>query len=117
MLNGEQVEAISCGDGFTLILLEDGRLYSFGENSYGQLGIGYTIDSIGPIPSKLTPDIKYVKLFCGSDYTLCAGTKGKMYEEIQFKSTDPLNKTKTLKRHKTNLHKKRKKTTKKKEPH
>lgn len=51
--------------------MEDGRILSFGSNEYGELGIGYTIDSIGPIPTKLVPDMKYVKVLCGSHFTLC----------------------------------------------
>lgn len=51
--------------------MEDGRILSFGSNEYGELGIGYTIDSIGPIPTKLVPDMKYVKILCGSHFTLC----------------------------------------------
>ncbi len=37
--NGLKVKAVSCGGSHTVIITEDGNLYSFGDNSYGQLGL------------------------------------------------------------------------------
>jgi len=39
-LNGKTVVAVACGSYFTLALTTEGRVYSWGENDYGQLGDG-----------------------------------------------------------------------------
>ena len=41
-------KAVSAGAGFSLVLLENGDLYSFGYNNYGQLGLGDTTDRTQP---------------------------------------------------------------------
>ncbi len=38
-----------CGDDHTLILLRSGELFAVGGNSYGQLGLGDTIDRALPV--------------------------------------------------------------------
>ena len=37
---------MSLGDGFTLMITEDGSVYSCGTNNHGQLGPGHAIDQI-----------------------------------------------------------------------
>jgi alpha-tubulin suppressor-like RCC1 family protein len=44
--NGKQV---SCGNMHSLILLDNGNVFSFGSNRYGQLGIGNTTNSFLPV--------------------------------------------------------------------
>jgi len=40
-----QVESLACGAHFTIALLQGGaEVHSWGENSYGQLGLGHTND-------------------------------------------------------------------------
>ena len=44
----EDIIAVSCGDYHTAILKSDGIVYTFGNNSYGQLGLGNTTQKITP---------------------------------------------------------------------
>lgn len=32
--------AVGCGDNHTILIMKDGKLYSFGQNDFGQLGHG-----------------------------------------------------------------------------
>ena len=41
---------VSSGFEWTMILKSDGKVYSIGDNSYGKLGIGSTIDSFQFLP-------------------------------------------------------------------
>ena len=43
------VKKISCGELYSIVLLENGNLYSFGNNKNGQLGIGNNRDSYIPV--------------------------------------------------------------------
>jgi len=38
--------SISLGDGFTLMITEDGSVYSCGTDNHGQLGLGHATDQI-----------------------------------------------------------------------
>ena len=40
----EPINNISCGNGHALISMKDGKIYSVGNNAYGQLGLGDTIN-------------------------------------------------------------------------
>lgn len=42
------VRAVACGDAHTLVVTDDGALYSFGRNQNGQLGLGTTEDAFAP---------------------------------------------------------------------
>ena len=39
-----KIKQIFCGGDFSMILFEDGSLFSFGDNEFGQLGIGNNED-------------------------------------------------------------------------
>jgi alpha-tubulin suppressor-like RCC1 family protein len=47
-LNGKSIVAISAGDEFSTVLSCDGKVYSWGDNTYGQLGNNTTTDSYFP---------------------------------------------------------------------
>jgi alpha-tubulin suppressor-like RCC1 family protein len=44
-LKGFNIQSIAAGDHHSLALDKDGRLFTFGDNSYGQLGLDYSADS------------------------------------------------------------------------
>ncbi len=44
--------AVSCGGGHTLALKRDGSLWAWGDNDYGQLGLGDTTSSNSPDPGR-----------------------------------------------------------------
>ena len=61
---------ISCGEYFTMCLLEDGSVYSFGYNFYGQLGIGNNEESYNS--PQLIPSLKDVEFIeCGGNHIFC----------------------------------------------
>ena len=49
-LSGIGVTRLSCGDTHTLAMTQEGRVFSFGRNQNGQLGIGTDADSLVPVP-------------------------------------------------------------------
>eukprot|EP01028_Stygiella_incarcerata_P002495 TRINITY_DN1468_c2_g1_i1.p1 TRINITY_DN1468_c2_g1~~TRINITY_DN1468_c2_g1_i1.p1 ORF type:complete len:626 (+),score=190.90 TRINITY_DN1468_c2_g1_i1:64-1941(+) len=48
-LHGIKVVDASCGSNFSVVLTEDGEVYSFGMNEHGQLGLGHTRKSLTPV--------------------------------------------------------------------
>ena len=71
------IKQISCGMDFTMCISEDGGLYSFGINYYGQLGNGDR--SLQDYPKKIESlkDIDFVE--CGNNLTLCKTKDGDIY--------------------------------------
>ncbi|CAD5119160.1 DgyrCDS7799 [Dimorphilus gyrociliatus] len=61
-LNISSIKSVSCGAAHTLLLDEDGVVYSFGDGSRGQLGNGTTETSTNPdkIPALMGIDIKAI---------------------------------------------------------
>jgi alpha-tubulin suppressor-like RCC1 family protein len=49
-LSGKEVSAISAGDGFTIALTTDGKVYSWGDNSNGCLGIDENVAAKSLVP-------------------------------------------------------------------
>lgn len=49
-LSGVGITRLACGDTHTLAVASNGRLFSFGRNQNGQLGIGTDKDSLSPVP-------------------------------------------------------------------
>ncbi|XP_043286736.1 E3 ubiquitin-protein ligase MYCBP2 isoform X2 [Venturia canescens] len=71
------VVQVSCGLHHTVILLQNGEVYSFGSNIYGQLGIGDLIAHAGPVQVKL-PSIA-TQVAAGSNHTVVLTGKGEVY--------------------------------------
>ncbi|PIK49702.1 putative E3 ubiquitin-protein ligase MYCBP2 [Apostichopus japonicus] len=66
---------MSCDDFHeTVILLENGEVYTFGSNSYGQLGLGDTGNRISPVNIPVAAKIKQVA--AGSYHTLLLTENG-----------------------------------------
>ncbi|KAE9337322.1 hypothetical protein PR003_g12066 [Phytophthora rubi] len=62
---------VSCGSGWSCLLCEDGRAYSFGDNTYGQLGQDHERPHVtAPMPMSapfcLQPRRRILRLSCGS---------------------------------------------------
>ena len=73
---GIKVEDVECGAGYNLVFDQDGNVYSWGDNEYGQCGRGSKYDcmSIGLI----FPKQKYViiEIDCGYDHSYCKTKDG-----------------------------------------
>lgn len=72
-----KVKQVSCGFEHTVCVMENGDLFSWGDNKYGQLGHG---DQDGyPLPKKIECKFKAEKVICGAGYSIVQATNGKLY--------------------------------------
>jgi RCC1 and BTB domain-containing protein len=74
------IQQVACGGGHTLVLLDNGSLYSFGYNQYGQLGNGTKVDS----PLDASRDIsnlstKLVAVACGRYHSAALDVNGAVF--------------------------------------
>ena len=79
---GVRFTQFSAGTDHSLALGSDGNLYSWGNNSSGQLGTGSTDYSPHSTPSKgsMPADgTKFTQISAGDDYSLAMGTDGNLY--------------------------------------
>jgi len=74
------IKEVACGWKHTLCLSNDGRLFSFGDNKYGQLGLA------DPSPIQLTPrvvesliDKNVTQISCGWNHSAALTTSGELY--------------------------------------
>jgi alpha-tubulin suppressor-like RCC1 family protein len=65
----ERVKAISCGEWHSMALTESGRVFSWGNNEFGQLGVGDNCNCCKPKMIELN-DILIEKISCGSSHSL-----------------------------------------------
>jgi alpha-tubulin suppressor-like RCC1 family protein len=77
-LEDEKVVMISCGYWHSMALTESGRVFSWGGNRSGQLGIGNTIDSNKSKLIKLN-DVIIQKINCGRNHSLLLSSDGDIY--------------------------------------
>ena len=75
-LTNENAKQISCGFIHTFVLSNNGNLYSFGNNEYGQLGIGHNKPS--KEINKLT-NYKFEKVQCGGFHSMAITYTKKVY--------------------------------------
>uniref|UniRef100_A0A6B2KW11 Protein kinase domain-containing protein n=1 Tax=Arcella intermedia TaxID=1963864 RepID=A0A6B2KW11_9EUKA len=66
----KKVVDVECGLYHTMVLTDNGQLYSFGSNSYGQLGLGTTFDHDSPQLVSFFSNKKIKKLCCGLQSTI-----------------------------------------------
>ena len=71
------ITQFSCGEGFTICLSEDGELYSFGENRYGQLG--HEDMEYYNYPKKIEKIEKVEFVECGNHFVICKKENGNIY--------------------------------------
>ncbi|XP_014476553.1 PREDICTED: E3 ubiquitin-protein ligase MYCBP2 isoform X5 [Dinoponera quadriceps] len=71
------VVQVSCGLHHTVLLLQNGEVYTFGSNIYGQLGVGDLVAHSGPAQVKLPSVASQVA--AGSNHTVILTSKGEVY--------------------------------------
>lgn len=71
------VVQVSCGLHHTVLLLQNGEVYTFGSNIYGQLGVGDLVVHAGPVHVKLP--IIAIQVAAGSNHTVILTSKGEVY--------------------------------------
>jgi alpha-tubulin suppressor-like RCC1 family protein len=70
---------ISGGSAFALAIADDGRIYSWGQNAYGQLGLGHTNRQLSPVRVPFSPDIVAWRVAGGSTHSLLLDSFGRLY--------------------------------------
>lgn len=65
-LNGRPIRKIACGANYSMVLSVSGRVYSWGDNSFGQLGTGDTTKLLRPqiLKGKHPPLLFFCPPFC-----------------------------------------------------
>ena len=71
--------AISTGQVHSLAIGSDGKLYGWGQNTYGQLGDGTTTNRNIPVLVSLPAGVSPVTIVAGSYHSMTLGSDGKLY--------------------------------------
>ena len=77
MMNDNTITQISCGYSHTLMLKQNGSLFGFGRNDFGQLGIGNNEHQNKPI--LILKDIQISQIHCGSNHSIFLKQNGNVY--------------------------------------
>ncbi|XP_035686507.1 X-linked retinitis pigmentosa GTPase regulator-like isoform X1 [Branchiostoma floridae] len=78
-IRNDRICAVACGDEHTALVTENGRLYTFGSNDWGQLGLGHTKTASKPSCVKSLKHEKAKLVACGRSHTLIVTEDGKLY--------------------------------------
>lgn len=75
------VVQIVCKGRYSAFITQSGKVYTFGVNESGQLGIGISIDNFGPVPTlvKKLSDVKITQIACGVHHMAAIDNKGNVY--------------------------------------
>jgi alpha-tubulin suppressor-like RCC1 family protein len=75
------VRQVTCGDAFTAALTTTGKVYAFGDNTYGQLGDSTQFQRTQPVKagSQNMDQDTIAVIASGSRHTLAAGNFGAVY--------------------------------------
>ena len=78
-IDGRKAVSIACTDLSSFVLLEDGQLFSWGDNEYGQLGIGNLIPQSDPVLVCNLDDKIIKQVACGSAHCLAMTDSGQIF--------------------------------------
>ncbi|XP_042373705.1 ultraviolet-B receptor UVR8 isoform X2 [Zingiber officinale] len=78
-LRDNDISQVSGGWRHTMALTTDGRLYGWGWNKFGQLGIDDNDDRCSPVQVKLPADQKLKQISCGWRHTLALTERGNVF--------------------------------------
>lgn len=73
------VKDVCLGNRFTILLSQNGHVYSFGENKCGQLGHGDTKNRFIPTIIKKLRKQAIGNISCGYDHVIARSTVGKAF--------------------------------------
>lgn len=75
----EKISMMATGSNHALFLTENGHVYSWGENQYGQLGLGHFQKQYTPQLIQALTDQKIVAIFAGDSASFCITKAGLVY--------------------------------------
>lgn len=78
-LKNDRVNSISCGDEHTALVTEAGKVYVFGSNDWGQLGLGHSHTVTKPTCVKFFKMHRAKLVACGRNHTLVYTTDNKLF--------------------------------------
>ncbi|KAK1945014.1 RCC1 and BTB domain-containing protein 2 [Phytophthora citrophthora] len=73
------VPQLSCGYHHTAVVLENGAVYTFGRNDYGQLGLGHKQHTARPTLVESLSRTRITQVACGCYHTLALSDDGKVF--------------------------------------
>eukprot|EP00003_Mantamonas_plastica_P013887 TRINITY_DN2413_c0_g1_i1.p3 TRINITY_DN2413_c0_g1~~TRINITY_DN2413_c0_g1_i1.p3 ORF type:complete len:152 (-),score=60.40 TRINITY_DN2413_c0_g1_i1:55-510(-) len=76
-LKHKVVKDVAIGQGHTVVLTEDGSVFTWGSGRQGQLGHGTTSDCL--TPKLIEMDVRAVKIAAGSSHTAVLDESGKVW--------------------------------------
>lgn len=77
--NDIPIKSVSAGATHTIFLDTQGKVYSTGDNKFGQLGLGDKKNRIFPEPIRYFDNIKISSISAGGTHTIFIDTTGKVY--------------------------------------
>lgn len=78
-LKNKKIIDISAGNNFCIALDENGKLYSWGLNNYGQLGEGDSYVVSKPVNIDALNHHKIIKISCGENFSMALSDKGEVF--------------------------------------
>uniref|UniRef100_A0A671Z012 X-linked retinitis pigmentosa GTPase regulator n=1 Tax=Sparus aurata TaxID=8175 RepID=A0A671Z012_SPAAU len=78
-LKNDVPSKIACGDEHTALITENGKLFMFGSNNWGQLGLGSKVTVNKPTCVKALKSEKVHLVACGRNHTLLCTAQGKVF--------------------------------------
>jgi alpha-tubulin suppressor-like RCC1 family protein len=90
ILGGNNWKSIDCGSGHSVAIKTDGTLWTWGVNTYGQLGINATTDRSTPVTTILG-GTNWKQISCGAHHTSAIKTDGTLWTWGINTDTGPTN--------------------------
>jgi len=78
-IRNDPVLEVACGDEHTAVICQKGRVFVFGNNDYGQLGLGHRNVTVKPSCVKSLKPEKATHVACGRAHTLLSTSSGKIF--------------------------------------
>lgn len=78
-LQSKRVVQISCGQQHTLVLLNDGSIYSMGDNTFGQLGIGNSLPTTQPTEISSLRGLPITQVVASGWHSFCVTVSGRVF--------------------------------------
>jgi alpha-tubulin suppressor-like RCC1 family protein len=70
---------ITCGYNHSIAVSEKGRCYSWGNNEFGQLGIGNNTNALEPFEIIFPANTSIIKAICGTSHSLFLTSDGRIF--------------------------------------